>query len=61
MRLQVRSTFSEAGGTWIVDEEDPVLENAIISGVPHTDCEPLYRVGEIDAARLFGRLAGAND
>ena len=60
VRLQVRSTFSDAGGTWIVDEEDPVLEKAIISGVAHTDCEPLYRVSEIDAARLFDRLAEAN-
>ena len=60
VRLQVRSTFSDAGGTWIVDEEDPVLEKAIISGVAHTDCEPLYRVAAIDAARLFDRLAEAN-
>ena len=60
MRLQVRSTFSDAGGTWIVDEEDPVLEKAIISGVAHTDCEPLYRVSSIDPARLFDRLAEAN-
>ena len=57
VRLQVRSTFSDAEGTWIVDEEDPVLEKAIISGVAHTDCEPLYRVRRIDAARLFDRLA----
>jgi aspartate kinase len=60
VRLQVRSTFSEAEGTWIVDEEDPVLEKAIISGVAHTDCEPLYRVSQIDAARLFERLAESN-
>src|SRR6267378_1987021 len=60
VRLHVRSTFSEAEGTWIVDEEDPVLEKAIISGVAHTDCEPLYRVREIDAARLFARLADAS-
>jgi aspartate kinase len=60
VRLHVRSTFSDAEGTWIVDEEDPVLEKAIISGVAHTDCEPLYRVREIDAARLFERLAEAN-
>jgi len=60
VRLQVRSTFSEAEGTWIVDEEDPVLEKAIISGVAHTDCEPLYRVRRIGAARLFERLAEAN-
>src|SRR5207253_2945793 len=60
VRLQVRSTFSDAEGTWIVDEEDPVLEKAIISGVAHTDCEPLYRVREIGAARLFERLAESN-
>jgi aspartate kinase len=59
VRLHVRSTFTEAEGTWIVDEEDPVLEKAIISGVAHTDCEPLYRVREIDAAKLFARLADA--
>ncbi len=60
VRLHVRSTFSETDGTWIVDEEDPVLEKAIISGVAHTDCEPLYRVREIDAATLFERLAASN-
>ena len=60
VRLHVRSTFSDAGGTWIVDEEDPVLEKAIISGVAHTDCELLYRVASIDPARLFARLADAN-
>ena len=59
VRLHVRSTFTEAEGTWIVDEEDPVLEKAIISGVAHTECEPLYRVREIDAAKLFARLADA--
>jgi len=60
VRLHVRSTFSEAEGTWIVDEEDPVLEKAIISGVAHTDCEPLFRVRDIDASKLFARLADAS-
>jgi aspartate kinase len=60
VRLHVRSTFSETGGTWIVDEEDPMLEKAIISGVAHIECEPLYRVNAIDAARLFDKLAAAN-
>jgi aspartate kinase len=60
VRLHVRSTFSQAEGTWIVDEEDPVLEKAIISGVAHTDCEPLFRVREIDASKLFARLADAS-
>jgi aspartate kinase len=57
VRLHVRSTFSRGEGTWIVDEEDPVLEKAIISGVAHAHCEPLFRVREIDAAKLFARLA----
>ncbi|HSX22196.1 MAG TPA: aspartate kinase [Gaiellaceae bacterium] len=60
VRLHVRSTFSPADGTWVVDEEDPVLEKAIISGVAQTDCEPLFRVREIDAATLFARLAEAS-
>jgi aspartate kinase len=60
VRLHVRSTFSQAEGTWIVDEEDPMLEKAIISGVAHTDCEPLFRVREIDAAKLFAQLAEAS-
>jgi aspartate kinase len=60
VRLHVRSTFSDAEGTWIVDEEDPVLEKAIISGVAHTECEPLFRVREVDAAQLFAQLAAAN-
>jgi aspartate kinase len=60
VRLHVRSTFSQEEGTWVVDEEDPVLEKAIISGVAHTDCEPLYRVRDIDAATLFARLADAS-
>jgi aspartate kinase len=60
VRLHVRSTFSDAEGTWIVDEEDPVLEKAIISGVAHTDCEPLFRVHGIGVAPLFERLAAAN-
>ena len=60
VRLHVRSTFSDADGTWIVDEEDPVLEKAIISGVAHTDCEPLFRVRDIDAAQLFALLAAAS-
>jgi aspartate kinase len=59
VKLHVRSTFTGAPGTWIVDEEDPVLEKAIISGVAHTDCEPLYRVREIDQARLFTALSDA--
>jgi aspartate kinase len=60
VRLHVRSTFSQEEGTWIVDEEDPVLEKAIISGVAHTECEPLFRVRDVDPAMLFAALAVAS-
>ncbi len=60
VKLHVRSTFTGAEGTWIVDEEDPLLEKAIISGVAHTTQEPLYRVREIDPAQLFAALADAS-
>ena len=57
VRLHVRSTFAEADGTWITEEEDPMLEKAIISGVVHTREELVYRVPGIDAAELFDALA----
>ena len=60
VRLHVRSTFSDAEGTWIVDEEDPVLEKAIISGVAHTDCEPLYRVPPHRRGAAVRALAASN-
>jgi aspartate kinase len=58
VRLHVRSTFAEADGTWITEEEDPMLEKAIISGVVHTREELVYRVTGIGAADLFKALAG---
>jgi aspartate kinase len=39
VRLRVRSTFEEGAGTWIGDEEDVVLEKAIVSGVTHDTSE----------------------
>jgi aspartate kinase len=38
IRLHVRSSFTEADGTW-VREEDERMEKAIISGVPHDTSE----------------------
>jgi aspartate kinase len=62
VRLHVRSSFSEAGGTWISEEDERMLEKAIISGVTHTLEEAVYRVDGIAAATLFDALAeaGAN-
>jgi aspartate kinase len=59
VRLHVRSTFADADGTWITEEEDPMLEKAIISGVVHTREELVYRVTGIGAAGLFDALASA--
>ncbi len=57
--LHVRSTFSESDGTWIVEEDERMLEKAMISGVAHTLEETLYRVEGVRAARLFSALAEA--
>jgi aspartate kinase len=59
VKVHVRSTFSEAEGTWIVGEDEPMLEKAMISGVTHTLEETVYRVEGVEAARLFGALADA--
>jgi aspartate kinase len=59
VKVHVRSTFSEADGTWITEEDARMLEKAMISGVVHTLDENLYRVEGVPAARLFDALAGA--
>jgi aspartate kinase len=60
VKVHVRSTFSGEEGTWISEEDERMLEKAMISGVTHTREESLYTVGGIDAGRLFGALAGAS-
>jgi aspartate kinase len=57
--LHVRSTFSDEDGTWITEENDRMLEKAMISGVTHTTEETVYRVEDAAAAELFARLADA--
>jgi len=59
VKLHVRSTFSDADGTWITEEDDRMLEKAMISGVTHTTEEDVYRVQGVAAARLFSALAEA--
>src|SRR3989442_1343117 len=64
VRLHVRSTFSEAQGTWIREEDEQLLEKAIISGVTHDTTEAkLTILGVPDrpgvAARVFRALADA--
>jgi aspartate kinase len=59
VRVHVRSTFAKSEGTWIVGEDDPMLEKAMISGVTHTLEETVYRVEGVAPARLFAALAEA--
>jgi aspartate kinase len=59
VKLHVRSSFSEAGGTWIREEDERMLEKALISGVTHTAEETVYRVEGLTAAQLFQALADA--
>jgi len=60
VRLHVRSSFEEDEGTWITEEDDPMLEKALISAVVHQREETVYRVAGAAPARLFGALAEAN-
>jgi aspartate kinase len=59
VKLHVRSSFSEADGTWIREEDERMLEKAIISGVTHTVEEAIYRVEGAKASELFDALAAA--
>jgi aspartate kinase len=59
VKLHVRSTFSSEDGTWVREEDDRMLEKALISGVTHTREETLYRVSGTTASRLFSALAEA--
>jgi aspartate kinase len=60
VRLHVRSTFNDTEGTWVREEDDKLLEKALISGVVHQREETVYRVDGATPARLFGALAEAS-
>ena len=60
VKLHVRSSFGEADGTWVTEEDDPMLEKAMISGVTHAFDETVYRVEGLPPARLFSELAQAS-
>jgi aspartate kinase len=60
VKLHVRSTFSAADGTWVTEEDERMLEKAMISGVVHTTEETVYRVDGLPAAKLFEALAEAS-
>jgi aspartate kinase len=60
VKLHIRSTFSAEDGTLIREEDERMLEKAMISGVTHALDEILYRVEGIGAPRLFSALADAS-
>jgi aspartate kinase len=60
VKLHVRSTFSSEDGTWVREEDDRMLEKALISGVTHTREETLFRVTGTTASQLFSALADAS-
>jgi aspartate kinase len=57
--LHVRSTFDDRDGTWIREEDDTMLEKALISAVVHQREETVYRVDGVTPARLFAAMAEA--
>jgi aspartate kinase len=59
VKLHVRSTFGDDEGTWVTEEDERMLEKAIISGVAHTLDEAVYRVAGANRADLFEALAAA--
>ena len=61
--IHVRSTFSDADGTWI--REDAGMEDAIISGITHTTDEAYVTLTDVPdqpgtAASIFNAVAAAN-
>jgi aspartate kinase len=57
VKLHVRSTFTDEDGTWVREEDERMLEKAMISGVTHTLDEVLYEVEGADPAGLFEGVA----
>lgn len=64
VKLHVRSTFSKAEGTWVVEEEQ-ALESVVVSGVASDKNETKFTVRELPdspgvVARIFEPLAEQN-
>ena len=57
--VHVRSTFTDEPGTWIREEDERMLEKALISGVTHTVEEAVYEVDGVPPADLFEAFAAA--
>jgi aspartate kinase len=64
VRVQVRSSFSDAPGTLVVDE-DEIVEQAIVSGIAYARDEAKVTLAQVPdkpgvAAAIFGPLADAH-
>jgi aspartate kinase len=62
VKLHVRSSFGDADGTWIVEEEDPGMEQALIRGVALDDTEAKVTLDDVPdrpgiAAAIFKAVA----
>ena len=57
VKLHVRSTFTDDEGTWITEEDERMLEKAMISGVTHALDQAVYEVEGVDPAALFAAVA----
>jgi aspartate kinase len=60
VQLHVRSSFDDDRGTWIREEDEKMLEKALISAVVHQREETVYRVHGGTPARVFAALADAS-
>ena len=60
VQLHVRSSFDDDRGTWIREEDEKMLEKALISAVVHQREETVYRVRGGKPARVFAALADAS-
>jgi len=60
IKIHVRSAFSDAHGTWVVEADDRMTDEAMISGVTHTFAETVFRVHGVPAVKVLGGLAEAS-
>jgi aspartate kinase len=58
VKLHVRSTFTGEEGTWITEEDERMLEKAMISGVTHTLEEAVFSAPVEDRAATEAALGG---
>jgi aspartate kinase len=60
VKLHVRSTFTDDEGTWITEEDERMLEKAMISGVTHALDQAVYEAEGVDPAALLSAVADSS-